>query len=139
VGGAIPPLVIHLRPGAVTAAGLRTSVMNALTVAVGNARARIAQWAAVHVPRRTGRLMADVLRTTVEIADRPPIFNVKVGAPNTPYAVYTNRMSGVKWTNPATVEHWFDAVKRFAREAVREAVREQFELLGLTTRVVVSP
>jgi hypothetical protein len=102
---------------------IKTAIFNAITVAMGNARAEIEHYIHQHFPRKTGDYQADVIGTVKLHATEENPWLVEVGAQDTTYAMFVNAMRGVNWTNTNTYEDAQSFLKMFVQQQVRQLVR----------------
>lgn len=83
-------------------------------------------WAATFFPRKTGYLLS-----TFEVLPLQNKILLKVGAH---YASFVNKMTGVNWTNPLTVEHFFTEAVKIAKRMYAEFFFEEMRNAGLDVR-----
>jgi hypothetical protein len=129
---AVLSLGIQLRSG-VNAGVLRikTAVNDVLAEVVKTWVKIMARWIMVKVPERTGRMMRDMLANLYQSTANA----LKIGTTNTSYASYVNQMTGVNWTKPTSVEHFYREAQRFGMQILPRVVVQAIRTVGLDVRM----
>lgn len=111
--------------------GVKTAVKNAIRTTRNMAR----EWKLQYFPIDTGMLM-DMTTFRSEWVENTFIMTLKV---DVDYASFVNEMRGVRWTNPRTVEAFFDRWVEFIQDVFLTELVDELEDLGtnyLTSRVI---
>jgi hypothetical protein len=91
---------------------------------MGQVRQVVEQYISKYFPRRTGHYAEDVIATMKASASQMNPWLIEVGAEDTTYAGFVNKMRGVNWTNPATVEGAQGLLAMFVRQQVKNYVKQ---------------